>query len=202
METIINDFTTPLMLSLLSAYVLFMNNELIDFMMFGIPWSIFLGINSYICCATICWHLGYFHIICYYLALIMKRYHKIIVKNRKLNRANKSIRKLLNRMNNIVVLIHDFNHDFWKKYSAIMFLIYNSFICTLLYETFFVDSNIIVKLLFGYILLVDIVIFSCYMISATIVFQQAEASYKVLTQDYLKIRMPIISKLKVCFHLS
>ncbi len=202
METIVNDFTTPFLLFLLQAYIFLINNRLIDFLIFGLPWFIFTSTNTYIVCNTICWHLGYFHIICYYLTLIMKRNCLSIVKSRQFHRTYKSIRKLLLRSNRILVSIHLFNAGFWNKYSAIMFLFYNSFICTLIYETFFVDSDLIIKLILGYMLLIDIAIFSCYILSATFVFKQAGKTLKALNRVYLKIRMPTMARFKVCSNLS
>jgi hypothetical protein len=202
METIINDLITPSMLFIMAAYVSFSNNQLIDFLIFGVPWAIFVATNTYIICCTIIWHLGYFHIICYYFTLIIKRNYDSILKNRKIRLTNKDIIGLLRKTNKILLLIHQFNEGFWNKYSAIMFMFYNSFICTLLYETFFVDSNILVKLLFGYMLLIDIAVFSCYIISATLVSQEAKRTLKVFDSVYNKTAMPIMSKLKVCSNIS
>src|SRR5581483_4004258 len=107
--------------------------------------------------------LAYFHLICFYCRLILisvkkKMRFELFDSSFK----NRMILVYLSRLNQIVLLINQFNRGFWSKYSAIMFATNNGIICALLYETFFVDSELLTKSLLGYILQLNISVFLCY----------------------------------------
>ena len=197
--SIINQIT-PCVLFLLSAFVLFKNSNIFDFVLFGIPWSISLSISAYFVCANINWHLAYFHLICFYFRLILisvkkKMRFELFDSSFK----NRMIIVNLSRLNQIILLINKFNQGFWSKYSAIMFATYNAIICAILYQTFFVDADLLTKSLLGHTLQFNISIFWCYIWSAIIVFREFKKIAKVLTQNYVNSNedMTVIGKLKV-----
>jgi hypothetical protein len=195
-----NQFTCLLVFSL-SSFVLFQNTESsLDFLLFSLPWSFNLGIASLIVCSNICWHLAYFHLVCYYSYLILVRVKTKMCNQKVILKINyRMILVNLRRLNEVILLINQFNRGFWRKYSAIMFAFYNGIICALLYETFFVNSDLLTKSMLGYILQLNLCVFSCYILSSILVFLQFKEIAKVIRKNYLCSRenTSVIGKVKV-----
>jgi hypothetical protein len=178
-----------------------MNNTLGDFIIFGFPWSIAIGLVALYVCNEICWHQAYFHIICYHFSLQLGHTHKVIdlliIDNNSLSTIK--IKRFLRKITSTFEIIDKVNNGFWCKYSSIILTFYNFIICILLYETIYVKADPVFKFGTLYILILNIVIITSFILSATSVFLESKKSFKVFTKLYITIagKFPPIIKLKV-----
>jgi len=132
-----------LFLFVLSFGVQFIKIELIDYILFGLPWSFMFVFFAYYASSSLCFHAGFFQLICYYLTLKFKRL------NQKLGHEIKSMRSLkrkLIELNELLKLVNDYDNGFWSTVVTIIGGGYSVSITLAIYQILFNKSGILFAL--------------------------------------------------------
>ena len=138
-------------------------------------------------------YLYYFHFVCYYFKLKLRRKNLILksaVKN--LNRKFK-ITEFMFRLNKIYVEINEFNNEFWMKFLSINLTFYLTVISALFYSSFFGIVHYSLPIFFVF----NLSIFLTLIISTASMSLEANKSLLMSHKIYLCTNQNINTKLKV-----
>jgi hypothetical protein len=116
----------------------FLNYSLVNFIIFGIPWSIIFGIFAYKASMSAYYFSGYFSIMCYYLKQRLNSIRKRLeIMPKSLSSDEKILRisRILDEHNDICQQIFHYN-KYWKKFLTLNYSIFLLIICILSYVVF------------------------------------------------------------------
>jgi hypothetical protein len=184
------------------ALALGLNYSFINFMVYGISWTIIWTIACYNCCKAAYHFPGYFFIVCYHLKLclisIEKRFKYLRNYSKRLPMKWKisMIRRLLRDHNNLCKQIDEYN-EYWKKYLTLTYLIFVTAACFLSYVAFISPIKWYLRIEYSIILSAHILLLLIITYSAASVSDFNEIILRDLYSVCVRDRFPTSFKLKV-----
>ncbi len=169
------------------------------FLLFGIPWVSIYTIGAYFICTNIYYEVCYFYIICEYLRLKLANFNEKIKKIILINRLKfRSSLKLMKTLDLIYAEIEEYN-SFWCKFSLLIYICYVSLICTLLYSLLFGNLELLLKIMIGYVVVLNITIFVSLVIPGVLVTREVNKSYLLFNKLFVSTDKSVtaLAKLKV-----
>jgi hypothetical protein len=179
-----------------------LNYSLINFMAYGISWTIIWGIASYNSCRAAFYFPGYLFIICYYLKLrlnsIEKRLKNFINYSNGFPMRSKisMIRRLLRDHNELCKQIDEYN-QYWKKYLTITYLIFISVSCFLAFVVFISPLKWFLRMEYSSTFSAHILLLLVITYSASTVSDFNERIFRDLYSVCVGNRFPVSIKMKV-----
>ncbi len=178
------------------------NYGLINFMAYGISWSIIWGIGAYISCEAAFYFPGYLFIICYYLKLRLSSIEKRL-KN-FMNYSNgfpmrskiSMIRRLLRDHNELCKQIDEYN-QYWKKYLTITYVIFIFVSCFLSFVVFISPLKWYLRIEYLFVFSAHVLLLLVITYSASTVSGFNERIFRDLYSLYVGNRFPVSIKMKV-----
>lgn len=198
------NFLVTIVTFLASFLCISFNRTIYEIIFVSLPWSLFYALNCYYFSCAIFYQMAYFHIICYYLHLKLKRINKemkerissIKLKKLKIFVDKRSI-DMLQNFHALYSEISTYNNQFWSKFIVLVYLIFTIILSTLLYSICFAPMHLIVKVAFIYAFAVLLSIFLVLFISATLIDIQVNETYKLLNQYFLLFKQRRANRIKV-----
>jgi len=173
-----------------------MKQNTFDFIIFGIPWAIFLVSTTYPCASTVWFHTAYFYLNCLYLKTLMKHTNSRFAKRMSTN----SLARKLVKMNETLCMIYDRRNAsrFWSQAVPFMVTILIGMIVFNTYQTLFNNTHIFLTFVYSQCVLVTVICLSVFILSAAQVNAEISKSYLLLNRICTKYQVQnLIVKLKV-----
>jgi hypothetical protein len=140
--------------------------------------SLLFGCACYYLYSIVITQLVYYHLICYYLKLKIKRINDGLKNNLKLKNGFNSA-KIIRSLNKIYEEINDYNNNYWSKFLICIWISIVSIISTFVYLSIFREMEIINKL----IVICVAVLFICFLLlvikTSSSVHSESNKTYKL-----------------------
>ena len=168
------------------CYVLsfYNSNSIGDAIIYGIPWATLNALIAYLFINDILWHFLYLSLTCYYYMLKLSYINRQIKESEKVN----DVLKRTEKLNSLHIEIHTCNRQFWSTHiadSLIQFMFLINFTC---YSILF-NAGIILflRMVFMYFVFLWFVMLSLLILIPSFVGYEANKSYRLFHQLYLKL---------------
>ncbi len=165
-----------------TVYVFFPNLSIKKFIIDGIPQTIVWLFNFYSIYSCLRWQLVYFYLICYYLKSRLSSVNERMVS--KSNHGMKDFRlnfiEIIRNLNSIYLEISDYDKNYWSLFLFMIWISFATIMSRILYMTFFVDSNLIIKMIFIYGSLLFVCILMSIISTASLANFETNKSLKLL----------------------
>jgi hypothetical protein len=184
-----------LFLCILTFVAQFIKLDLIDYILFGLPWSFMFFIFAYYGNLSLCFHSGFFQLICYYLTLKFKRFNEELRHEVK---SMRSLKRKLIELNELLKLVSDYDNGFWSKVVTIIGGGFSVSITLSIYQILFNKSGILFALAYAFLGLASFQLISMVIIPASLLSHQIFKSYNHLNSINAKSKMKLsLIRLKV-----
>jgi hypothetical protein len=171
-----------------------MNLQMIELILFGIPWSIIFITTCYYGICSFLFHVSYFNLTCYYLIQNVER----ITKKLKSNMSHDSLVNTAIQIDNVNKLIYDLNRGFWKPIIMILCFSFSIPIIFNVYLLFYSEVSIVVRLVYANFVIFDFLIISLLIILPSQLSSSMSRVYLCLNRMSVKSKCRAIqTKLKV-----
>jgi hypothetical protein len=141
--------------------------------------SLLFGCACYYLYSIVITQLVYYHLICYYLKLKIKRINDGLKNNLKSKNGFNSAKKIRS-LNKIYEEIDDYNNNYWSKFLLCIWISIVSIISTFVYLSIFREMEIINKL----IVICVAVLFICFLLlvinTSSSVHSESNKTYRLL----------------------
>ncbi|OTF81318.1 hypothetical protein BLA29_006480 [Euroglyphus maynei] len=203
----LNIITVGIVSFILSAWPLWFKCTIYEFIMFGLPWSLFFGISSLFTYSAYSWNLIYFYILCSYLRYRIREINELVmrwttktfqrIQYQHQQRQRQQPKQRTTKIMSISIIHIDFirrqfdhiGHDieqFSSKYfdKILFFLIalVATFINVVLYTSIFMPIDLTVRLSLLYSVLLAIIVIFFLLNTASSVYEESLKSIKVLNR--------------------
>jgi hypothetical protein len=158
------------------------NCSALDTIIFGIPHSLLYAMGTHFVCTINVWQMFYFRLICRYFKIKFKDSNDFVsqlIFRRKLIKWNKILRIIRNSDAKYSEL-DECNQEFWSKYLLTVWLMSGTLIIFSLYNLFFGEMTVILKLMTGYCAAFAFLGFLFTITNASSVNFEANKMYKLL----------------------
>ncbi len=203
MASMSNNVTVPSFVFIASGLTLAINCSLLDFLKYGLFWSILFSISSYFAISIICWQIVYFHIICLYLKLKIQNINNEINLKLKLFRNRLSnIKSIIELYDGIRTEVNRCDKEYWALFAMLLYSFYVPLVCFILYQVMYGGMNLLIRFLFSYACLMHMILFSNFILSAALVNAETNFSYKLLNKCFICSKFEItknLIKVNFCF---
>ena len=169
-----------------------------ELLMFGIPNAIFFTIWGYYYWQLLLYPIIYLYIICLYFKLKLRAIYRRINWLKKRPQEISHIRDILLSFNRINNEIYEYNQTFWSKYLLCFWVSFGSATVLMLFNTLFGSMDILVKIIYIYVLIIFLQLFLFVIFTASAVNSEANKSYglmnevMVLNVRYIRMRDKIM----------
>jgi hypothetical protein len=181
---------------IVSFIVPLMKQNTLDFILFGLPWSIVFVSACHSCCSTIWFHATYFHLTCFHLTIIMKQMNARLTKRMSI----KSLKRKLTKLNDTLSMIYDRSNAsrFWSQVVLSMALGLTGVVILNAYQALFNNSQAILTIAYAQLMLLTFICISVFILSASLLNAEIIKSYLLLIRINTKYQLQNITvKLKV-----
>ena len=186
----VNNFT-PILTFFAIFWLLSTGRTTYEIIFVSLPWSLFNALNGYYTLCAIFYQMAYFHIICYYLYLKLKRINKQLKERIKSKKSKGSIVDILKKIDASYLEINAYNNQFWSKFIVLVYIMFNIILSTLLYSICFGSMDLIIMLIDICMSIILLLIFLVFLFSATLIDNQVKTTYKLLNLYFLSFEQKI-----------
>nr|XP_046920554.1 uncharacterized protein LOC124500518 [Dermatophagoides farinae] len=188
----LNMITVGVVSFILSAWPLWFKCSLNEFIIFGLPWSVFFGVSSSFTYTAYSWNLIYFYIICSYLRYRIREINELVMKwttntsrsqcgTRKITIITMSHIDLMRRQfNQIGNDIQQFSSEYFSKVLFFLILFVATFINVVLYTSIFMPIDLTVRISLLYSVVLAIIVIFFLLNTASSVYEESLKSLKIL----------------------
>jgi hypothetical protein len=180
-----SEFLTKIAMPFLSFLLPFLSFclkcSLKELILYALPHSILFGFSAYSVHSIIFWQIIYYYLICQYLKCKLKTINNSL---RKLSDRRvityKKVLHILKNLDSIYEEIDDYNSNYWSKFLFIIWVTFATLINTMFYFIFFIEMNLILKIIFIYFTIQFLLILLLIINTTASVSLKANKSYSLL----------------------